>query len=490
MKDNKNNVQGGRTSPGPDDMSAILKKCGIAFSSAQIRQLWKYHQLLREFNPELNLTRIHSFDNMVLKLYVDSLLPLKLMEFPSPLMDLGTGPGMPGIPIKIAAPHLEVILAESRQKRVSFLKRAVDQLGLGEVRIIGRSITPEFEQPLSGVITRAVESIGETLERIGGALDQGGLAIFMKGPGCDEEIAGALERFSDEYRLVKDIAYRIPGTDNQRRLVVFERLGQPSRVRKDEAMKRYAARTIESEHNEVFVELKKLLTSRGIRKQGRALVSGRKQSAEILKECPELCLGWISPGDANPPPEATPSHTVWYQLSPGLFKALDVFGTASPLLLVKVREIPLWSPSEGFPEGCSLLVPFQDPENVGTVLRSAAAFGAVQAILLSESAHPYHPKALRASGGAALKMSLLQGPSIEELPQDLEVLPLSGEGEDISGVRFPRAFGLLPGIEGPGLPQKWRTRAVSIPILREVESLNAATAVAIALYVWSRSLGR
>ena len=80
-------------------MQAILERSGIRLSSVQLEQLWLYHQLLRQHNPTLNLTRIHNFVNMVLKLYVDSMLPAKMRELPSPLLDLGTGPGMPGIVI-------------------------------------------------------------------------------------------------------------------------------------------------------------------------------------------------------------------------------------------------------------------------------------------------------------------------------------------------------------------------------------------------------
>ena len=60
--------------------------------------------MLRAANAELNLTRIHNFENMVLKHYVDSLLVLKFVELPSPLIDMGSGPGLPGIPLKIARP--------------------------------------------------------------------------------------------------------------------------------------------------------------------------------------------------------------------------------------------------------------------------------------------------------------------------------------------------------------------------------------------------
>jgi RNA methyltransferase, TrmH family len=145
-----------------------------------------------------------------------------------------------------------------------------------------------------------------------------------------------------------------------------------------------------------------------------------------------------------------------------------------------------WTPQEGFCPGCSLLVPFQDPENIGAVIRSAAAFGVSQVILLSESAHPYHPKALRASGGVVPHVHLRQGPSLNDLPQNLPVLALSAEGTDLGAVEFPAAFGFLLGLEGQGLPDGWRPAAVRIPIQPQVESLNAAAAAAVALYEWAR----
>jgi tRNA G18 (ribose-2'-O)-methylase SpoU len=180
---------------------------------------------------------------------------------------------------------------------------------------------------------------------------------------------------------------------------------------------------------------------------------------------------------------------MWFQLDPGLFDELDVSGTHAPLLLIRLPEIPEWHPTEGFPAGCSVLIPFQDPENVGAAIRSAAAFGAAQAILLAESAHPFHPKALRASGGAVLSLPLRQGPALGDLPEDLPIVALSAQGPDIRTAAFPPAFGLLAGLEGPGLPEPWRGRAVSIPIRAEVESLNAAAATAVALYEWRRRTG-
>ena len=120
---------------------------------------------------------------------------------------------------------------------------------------------------------------------------------------------------------------------------------------------------------------------------------------------------------------------------------------------------------------------------MGAVIRSAVAFGAAGIIMLAEAANPYHPKSVRASGGAVFRARLLEGPSIHDLPEDLPIVPLSKEGKRISDFKFPAKFGLLPGIEGPGLPDRFRKAAVSIPISQEVESLNAVVATAIALFV-------
>jgi 16S rRNA (guanine527-N7)-methyltransferase len=173
-----------------------------------------------------------------------------------------------------------------------------------------------------------------------------------------------------------------------------------------------------------------------------------------------------------------------------LFKPLDTAGTHAPLLLVSAPKFELWDPVAPWPTGCTLLVPFQDPENVGAVLRSAAAFGVARAVLLREAAHPFHPKASRAAGPALFQIPLLQGPSIQDLPPgEAPYIALATDGDDITTIPFPAKFGLVPGVEGPGLPEQLRGAVRRrITIAPGVESLNAATATAIALHEWRRQL--
>jgi len=471
--------------PDAGQLSKILRGSGISLSPTQTGQLWKYHQLLRQYNKELNLTRIRNFQNMVRKLYIDSIMPGRIIDLPSPLMDLGSGAGMPGIPLKIANPPIEIVLAESRRNRVEFIETVLMELGLKKISILGRSVSASTEAPVGGIITRALETISNTLQRIAGSLDKGGLAIFMKGPQCEEEIEEALDRFGRRFRLIGDHHYRLPNSSDERRLVVFQRLDSPPWARKADLAKENLVKIIESENNETFKNLKKLLAPRGIRKQLQALVFGQKQVSEMLARFPEKCVAWIGREDRNPPPDGSPRHMMWYQLAIPLYETLDLFGTSYPIVLVKIEEIPKWTPSEGIPEGCTLFIPFQDPENVGAVIRSAVAFGVAAIVMLAEAANPFHPKSVRASGGAVFRAKLLEGPSIKDLPDDLPVVPLSNEGKRISGFKFPAKFGLLPGIEGPGLPDRFRKTAVSIPISRQVESLNAVVATAIALFEWA-----
>lgn len=466
-------------------MGRLLARAGIRFSEAQLEQLWSYHNLLREHNTRLNMTRIHNFTNMVEKLYVDSILPGMLIKLPSPLLDIGTGAGMPGIPLAIAFPDIRVVLAESRQNRVQFLETAVREIGLPDTTVEGKTIHPRFDTPVSGIITRAVEPIERTLGRVDGCLARGGLAVFMKGPGCADEIRTAETRFSGSYRLSGDMPYTLPRTPHHRRLVVFERKRAPLWQVKENLVAEDRLREIESPRNTFFRDLKKLLDGRGVKKQQQALIAGEKIVSETLSRLPDRCIAWIS-GPGHPPPEPKtgklPRHMMWYRLTPERFGELDVFGTDSPLLLIHVPAFGTWRPEDGFTPGCTVLIPFQDPENVGTMVRSAVAFGATGIILLSEAAHPFHPKAIRASGGAALYAEFCRGPSINDLPPDLPLVCLSGEGRDIREYHFPEAFGLLPGVEGSGIPGHLRKNAVSIPIGPDVESLNAATAAAIALY--------
>jgi 16S rRNA (guanine527-N7)-methyltransferase len=482
----------GAVKPGPEGLDAILKRCGIELDRGQLDRLWRYHRMLRGANERLNLTRIHNFENMVLKHYVDSLLVLRFVELPSPLIDMGSGPGLPGIPLKIARPQVRMILAEPRGARADFLSEVCEQLGLERIEVYAHKLGPDYPEPVAGVISRAVASIPETLDRVAACLPTGGRMIFMKGPGCDEEIAAAEASHGGLFRLAADHAYEIPGTPHQRRLVVYERLvGEcpPERGGRSSSASTGSfggeIREITSASNPTFRRLRAVLGGPGIREHGEAILAGSRIRDEVLARFPERVLGWMTNADGpGPSNESIP----WIRLADTLFKELDVAGTHAPLLLVKVPAMTAWRDEDPWPAGCTLFVPFQDPENVGAVIRSAAAFGAARVVLLREAAHPFHPRSSRAAGPALLQVPLLVGPRLADLRvAGAPLIAMDTTGPELSESPFPDRFGLVVGVEGPGLPAHLREgERRRIAMQPGVESLNAAAAAAIALYVWSR----
>jgi len=171
-----------------------------------------------------NFTRLLNLKDIAIKHFIDCLIVPELYPLQFPLLDVGTGPGFPGIPLKIIYPDKKIILAEGVQRRVEFLKKVREELELPNLDIIGRNINPFFAYPVQGVITRAVEDIRNTLSNVLTCLNTGGEVYFMKGPNVDPEIKLAEKEFSEFYRLEKDIAYTLPKTQHQRRLLVYKKI--------------------------------------------------------------------------------------------------------------------------------------------------------------------------------------------------------------------------------------------------------------------------
>jgi 16S rRNA (guanine(527)-N(7))-methyltransferase RsmG len=480
--------------PSPQRLKQLLARWGFSLDDKRIDLIWRYHTLLRQANEELNMTRIHNFEAMVLKHYIDCLLPTRLTKLPGPLLDMGTGPGLPGIVIKIALPHLPMVLADTRSVRCQFLEDVIRKLGLKDIEVFYGSITPKFAQPMAAVITRAVADIPDTMHRVQNCLDVGGRLILMKGPDCNDEIAQSKAVFGDDYRLAEDYPYTLPESTNHRRLLVYERMAIATRQgagSDDEAIEVMSrpVREIASSSNPNYQLCIDIQQGKGVRKHELALVSGRKFVEEVLKLYPDRVEAWLTDRDGESPPITLSGEVSWLRFSKPLWQELDQFGTGGPILRIKAPKLPTLDISKpDLMQGCTLLVPFQDPENVGAVLRSAAAFEVDRVVLLQEAANPFHPKSLRAGGPGVLGLRLYQGPSIRNLPDcNFPVFALSGGSDSLYDVIWPEDFILLPGVEGPGLPENIAgVKKIGIPISSSVESLNASVATAITLYDWRR----
>ncbi|MBW1798066.1 MAG: hypothetical protein JRJ21_06620 [Deltaproteobacteria bacterium] len=213
---------------------------------------------------------------------------------------------------------------------------------------------------------------------------------------------------------------------------------------------------ITSADNPEFNIFLKLTRARGIKKHGLALLSRPRQVREVLKDFPDQCAGIILSDLKETSLEFCTEDISIYHLSSNLFRQVDLFDTGQPILLVRVPRFTQWH-DDVREKGCTLCIPFQDPSNVGAVIRSAAAFGVSGIVMLKEAAHPFLPKSVRVAGSALFRITLFQGPSLDELKvSDGPVVTLSQDGRDIGGYRFPETFCLVPGLEGPGLPAHLR----------------------------------
>ncbi len=209
----------------PEYMQRLFTAHAFKVSSRQLEQFWDYYRLLRKHNASLDLTRIMGIEATVLKHFIDSAMVLEMVKVDSPLLDIGTGPGFPGVPIAVMRPKMKVILAESRGKRVTFLEMVKKELALTNATIHAKSIREDSGVQVQSVITRALEVIPATLQRVKALVPAQGQVIFMKGPNCGKEITAAQQGFKGVYKMTQDAQYVLPNTGQKRRLVVFQRRG-------------------------------------------------------------------------------------------------------------------------------------------------------------------------------------------------------------------------------------------------------------------------
>ncbi len=241
-------------------------------------------------------------------------------------------------------------------------------------------------------------------------------------------------------------------------------------------------RTITSPRNVHAKRWLALRDSRGIARFRQCLVFGNKVVSETLRRHHDHCLELLLPAGAAVP-FPLPAHVTLHSLSRALFKTIDLFGTGFPILVCTAPPVPradLTTP----PRGLELLCPLGEPANVGALIRTAAAMGVSRVVLLRESAHPYHPKSMRAASGTIFDVRLARGPSIRALPESAVWATLAAHGENMSACQWPEHLRLMVGEEGPGLPRLPSGRRLAIPMTASVDSLNAVVAAGMALYAY------
>lgn len=206
-----------------------LKKIDIEIDEEKVIKFYKYMNLLIEWNKKINLTAIVEEKDIIIKHFLDSLTISKYINRNQKVMDIGTGAGFPGIPLKIVQENINMNLVDSLNKRITFLNEVVNKIELKNIvaihsRAEDLAKIEEHREKYDIVVSRAVAKLNTLLEYMMPFIKVGGTCICMKGSNIEEleESKKAIEILGGKLEKVDEIV--LPNTDIKRNNIIIKKI--------------------------------------------------------------------------------------------------------------------------------------------------------------------------------------------------------------------------------------------------------------------------
>lgn len=207
-----------------------LKEIDIKINENIGDYFYKYTKLLFEWNEKINLTAIIDINDIILKHYVDSLTINKYIKDKENIIDIGTGAGFPGIPLKILNPNNDFILVDSLNKRINFLEKVKEELKLENIKLIHSRVedlarNKEYRENIDISVSRAVANLSTLLEYMLPFVKLNGICICMKGPNINEEVEKAhkaIQELGGEITKIEKIY--LPNTNIERNILIIKKI--------------------------------------------------------------------------------------------------------------------------------------------------------------------------------------------------------------------------------------------------------------------------
>lgn len=208
-----------------DLLVAGAAELGLKLSDRQLASLDSFAEELKKWNKKINLTAITDDEGIAVKHLVDSLTLLKVVAGEGRLLDIGSGGGFPGIPVKVVRPGLEIVSVDAVVKKISFQKQAVRLLkleGFDAIHVRAESLASDYAESFDWVVSRAFSDIPSFVEMALPLLKRDGRIVAMKGKNAGEEIAAAEGTLADLGARVERVEnFLLPGTGDARSLIII-----------------------------------------------------------------------------------------------------------------------------------------------------------------------------------------------------------------------------------------------------------------------------